>query len=359
MTDPPNPNSLKRIDGLLARMKLIQSDLERSEPETESHWHDVARWIVTRRAEEQGAQEDVREFEPELMLGEREKTRVLERLADSWASEWKRFDSKVDRALRHYDEESEKTRTEEKQDVLKTAILEALHEADEKQVTRIGRNRAAGHGSRLVLLQKQDLKEVARKGVTDELIRKLTSRPAGLRVFPSEGILSPIEAVFLLDEVAPDQARPLDLRPSLFLRWLRRRAIKKAEERLLQDAGFDRSDAPDSWREVEARDPETEPDEEPLPRDQVTERELLEALDREDPDPLERLIADEERDQLRTIATETEWEDHEAINKKWSEGVSESEAVKAVAEERGVEVNTIHKNRQRLKERGIEHFSDD
>lgn len=328
-----NVISLDHIQAWSSRSKLIETDLKAATEEASIRWANLMRLLVTQRVEKHGVRDEAKELAPELILEEREKGEVLEWLSDRFASRWRRHQPAVGRALHRLRRERGPSTHALKRRALRPAIHEALHDADKQQVTRIGRDRAWGHGSRLVRLQKQDLKEVAKKGLTDELIRKLTSRSAGLRVFPSDGVLRPIEAVFLREDLEPDKVRPLDLRPSLFLKWVRTRAIKLAEERLLEEAGLDPDDAPERFRKVEVREPDSDLNEEPAAHEEVSRREHLEALDREDPNPLAGLIAADEWEQVIQAATPSQREILAFLRRLLHSGEDLTEAKKTVAEE--------------------------
>lgn len=167
--------------------------------------------------------------------GEEERVRSLQALAAFWARGWRLHgDAKV--AAQASVREEEMTLASVKQEMLKPAILEALHEARSPQVTRISRDRAWGRGSRLILVQKRNLEKLFRGEDPERLREKLRKLPAGLRVLPSGEMIGPIEGAFLgLD---PEVTTPLHLRPTLFVRWVRRRARHRAHECLLVDSSL-------------------------------------------------------------------------------------------------------------------------
>lgn len=327
-----SPISLDHIRTWSSRSKLIESDLKEASNETRNRWVDLMRLLVTQRAEKHGVREATKELAPDLILSERAKNQVIRELSECFAADRKTFSQKVHRATGKVAGERDETRRSVQEMALQRSIIEALSDADREQITRIGDDRAWGHGSRLVRLQKQDLKEVAKNGLTDELVQKLSARPTGLRVFPSEGVLRPIEAVYLREDLEPDRVRPLDLRPCLLLHWVRTRAFKLAEERLLEEAGLDRTDAPNSYREVEVRDSRSELDEKPSPREEVSELELLEAVDREYSDPLSGLIAAEEWQQVVQSATPSQREILAFLRRLLRTGEDLTEAKKTVVE---------------------------
>lgn len=361
MTQHLSAITLDHIRAWSSRSKLIESDLREASKETRIRWANLMRLLVTQRAEKHGVRDTTKELVPDLILSEQEKERVLRWLSDRFARRWRRHQPAVRRALSRLNREDGTPPHALKRQALRPAIIEALHDADEEQVTRVGRDRVWTQGSRLILLQKKDLEEAGRKGTADELIRKLTAQPAGLRGSPSWSAhepLSPIEAAFQLAELEAEAVRPLELRPTLLLRWVRRRAFEHAKEGLLNEAELDRTDAPASFRKVRTWAPRNELDEAPSACEVVSELELLEALGRDDPDPMESLIALEKREELSKIGTSRQLEYLAALTKRWAQGMTEAEAIKEVAKEREVRPNTVHKNLQRLRDRAAEHHSE-
>lgn len=281
---------------------------------------------------------------------ERERSQAIVRVARRWAGRWKFHEDRVQRAVKILAAEQDLKPSEKKEEALRVGILEALAEAREPQITRIGRDRVRSLGSWIRLYQKQDLEKFAREGLTDELEERLDRPPAGIHVFPPYRLLSPIEAAFLGGNL--EMIRPVELRPRLLIRWVRTRAMRLAQDRLLDEAELDHSAPHPEWRRVEVADPERKSLVAPRDvTDGIRELELLAALDREEVDCLRELIRREDLAALYEVATPAQQQILELLRRRLVLGLSFTEAKKAVAQELDTTVNRIDVALTRLRQR--------
>lgn len=284
-----------------------------------------------------------------LAPSEPERHEALQRLARHWARTWRFHDPAVRQAAERIADREDVGMQEVRERALQTAIIVALDDAHGRQVTRIGRDRAWGHGSELILLQKQDLKQLAEEGLSEELAEKLSRPRAGVRVFPPYRLLGPIEGAFL--GVDPEAVRPVELRPSLFYHWIRSQSIDRAEEWLLDKAGLD--PAPHkNLRQVEVIDATSDdPDETGKHRERVRELELLEARNEAGPEPLRQLLERERMAEVLRAATPSQRKILELLRRRLQDGLPLPEAKRAVADQLDVTTNRIDVAFSRVRKR--------
>lgn len=272
---------------------------------------------------------------------------AAERLSARWAREWRLFAPRVRKALDVIAARDDVSPHEMKRRVLQVAVFEALYEAHEPQVTRIGDDKVMRLGSRLVRFQEKDLKQLAREGPTGELLGRMQRRPVGVAIFPPFRLVNPIEAA--LQGYDPRATRPADLSPSFLTWWVRTRTIKRAQERLLREAGFEIDKPRQDWTRVEVIQA-TDDLEVACPG--VRELDVLEVLDRADPEPLLWLFARERLAEVLEVATPAQAETARLL---WlyhvEQGWPVAEAIKQIARDRGVSDNTVHQTLVRLRAR--------
>lgn len=287
-----------------------------------------------------------------ITRSEPDRREALQRLAGHWARRWRFHEPAVRKAAKRVADREDVAMQDIKERALRTAIIVALDDAHGRQVTQIGRDRAWGHGSGLILLQKQDLKQLAEEGLSEELAEKLSRPRAGVRVFPPYRLLDPIEGALL--GVDPEAVRPVELRPSLFYHWMRSQSIDRAEEWLLDKAGLD--PAPHkNLRQVEVIDAASDdPDETGKHRERVRELELLEARNEAGPEPLRQLLERERMAEVLRAATPSQRKILELLRRRLPEGLPLREAKRAVADQLDVTTNRIDVAFSRVRKR-VEH----
>ena len=260
----------------------------------------------------------------------------LNRLTGRWMSTWRLHSRRLREAAKLVATAEGISVEEIKWRALQLGIFLALHDAEKPQVTRIGRDRAWGTGSEIVLLQKRDLKQLAREGLTEELVKKLTKAPVGLRVFWPGRLVRPIEGAFLslVGEVDPEAVRPVDLRWPYLKQWARCRAIQEAERWLLDVA-----------EDFSSRDL------------LYGAQELTESVAASQDSALDTLIAAEDVtgfEDVLEIATPRQREILELLSQELANGLSLARAKEAVAAELGISVNALDVAFSRLRERAKE-----
>ena len=279
---------------------------------------------------------------------EQERTEAATRLAERWVREWKLRDPEVRKAARLIAGHERKSQSQVKEDALKATVFEALQAAREPQLTKISLDRAMALGSKIVLRQEQDLEQMLNGELTQELIEKLGAPPVGIRALSPFRLVGGIEAALLGYD--PRDVRPTDLRPAAFRRWVRRRAIALAEELLLDAAELD-GVCIGRDRRMEIAQPDEE-DRVFLAADQVRELDVLEVLEREEPDPPASITGRKRLGEVLEAATPKQREIIGLLRVYHVEqGLPRHDAVKAIAEVRGVGVNAIHQVFSRLRRR--------
>ncbi len=141
----------------------------------------------------------------------------------------------------------------------------------------------------------------------------------------------------------PKKLRPVDLFPSKFRAWVRRRAFLHAEEQVLREANSDPSDPPAAEEGVAVADSQAVPEEHCHRLSELdAELEAGAPLDQAGPDPLHRVL---DRERVRPVVegvTPDERETLESLRVYHVEGgLPQAEAIRLIASERGATVNGV------------------